>query len=412
VKLSSSKFIKTRNAVLGVGILAEPLLTAYGLIAFILRKDLHATPFQIAVLTMLRPVVALLSLYWSHAIADRRDKLLSNVILAGVLSYIPFLFFPFIENAWFVVACAAFHMMMRRGGIPAWMEILKLNLPSSERGRLFSLGASISYIEGVFLAIPMGILLDMDGSQWKWLFPICALFGIASLILQAQIPIELEKVPMLDKPNGSTTFQKLLDPWRNAFSLLKKRSDYSRFQLGFMICGFGIMIIQPILPIYFVDVLQMSHLDMFLALSLCRGLGYALTASPWAQLFSRINIYQFTSFPCFIVSFFSLCLIFAQWSISLVYLAYFAYGVFLAGQHLSWNLAGTVFAKDEDSTLFTSVGVAAVGLRGAVAPPLGSLLCLFLGPIPVMGMGMCICAYSGLKMYEWGSPKLLTSTEP
>ena len=69
---------KTFRGVLLSSVLSEPLFTLYGFTAFILRKHLDATAFQIAFLTMLRPLVSILSFYWSANLSKRRDKLRSN----------------------------------------------------------------------------------------------------------------------------------------------------------------------------------------------------------------------------------------------------------------------------------------------------------------------------------------------
>lgn len=406
---SNPFFYKTRRAVIGSSILLEPLLTIYSLLAFIMRKDLHATAFQISVLMMLKPVVSIFSLYWSHAINDRRDKLLSNVFWAGVLGRAPFLFFPFVENIWLIIACAAFHMMMYRGAGPAWMEILKLNLPSEERGRIFSLGAVLGYIEGIVLAIGMGLLLDYDSRLWRWIFPASALLGIMGVFLQSQVPIDLEKAPVVYRPRdklgfleGASIWRKIAAPWKDSLNLMFRRPDFFRFQMGFMLCGFGIMLVQPVLPILFSDILHLSYTEMMLSLSVCKGIGYALSSSIWAQMINKINIYRVSSIIFLILGLYISLLICSTLHVSMIYAAYLCYGVVLAGNHLSWNLSGPIFAKEEDSSIFSSVNVVTVGLRGCVAPPLGGFLSVFMGPIAVLGIGFFLFLYSGIQMFFWG----------
>ncbi|MFT4551489.1 MAG: putative MFS family arabinose efflux permease [Chlamydiales bacterium] len=398
----------TRAAVIWTGVLSEPLMTVYTLLPFVLRKELGATTEQLAILMMLKPVVSIISLYWSYAINERRDKLLSNVVWAGILSRLPFLLFPFLTNIWAFIGCAAFHTMMVRGGVPAWLEILKLNLASRERGKVFSLGASIGYLEGVVLAIAFGVILDNESQIWRWLFPISSAIGIIGVLLQSRIPIKLEKIPMRYQVKGGSFWQKILDPWKSAWSLMEKRPDFYRFQLGFMICGFGLMLIQPVLPVLFVDILNLSYSEMLIVLSICRGIGYASTASFWARLINKMNIYKFTSVIFFVVSAYGGLLILAPVNIFFLYVAFFIYGIALAGNHLSWNLSGPIFATREDSSLYTSVNVATVGLRGCIAPYLGGTLCLMIGPVAVIGIGMILCAFAGVKMYSWSKPSIVS----
>ncbi|SCA63244.1 Uncharacterized protein SCG7109_AK_00220 [Chlamydiales bacterium SCGC AG-110-M15] len=402
-------FHKTRFAVIWMNILSEPLFTVYGLLAFILRKDLNASIFQIAILMMLRPVVSILSLYWSHTFGRRRDRLLSNVMTAEILSRAPFLLFPFTNNVWLIIACSAFHMMMRRGGVPAWMEILKLNLPSKERNRIFSQGSVVAYAEGVLLAIPIGYLLDSNPHMWRWLFPACALLGIASVALQARIPIPLEKLPMSFEPHGASIWKKILDPWVQSIQLLKSRPDFARFQAGFMICGFGLMLMQPALPLYFADVLNISYTDLMIALSVCRGMGYIISSGYWAQWLSKVGIFQFTSAVNVAVALSFCLMILAQFHIAGLYSAYFLYGIFLAGSHLSWNLSGPLFSHNEDSSVFTGVNIVTVGIRGSVGPALGGFLCVLLGPTSVFFIGIGFCTLAASKMAEWSKTATITT---
>lgn len=384
-----------------MNILSEPLFTIYGLLAFILRKDFDASISQITILMMLRPVVSIFSLYWSHMFGRRRDRLLSNVMIAEVLSRAPFLFFPFINDVWLIIACSAFHMMMRRGGVPAWMEILKLNLPTEARNRIFAQGAVVAYAEGVLLALPIGYLLDLHPDLWRWLFSGCAVIGICSVALQYRIPIPIEKLPMSFEPSGGSLWQKIMDPWVQSIQLLKKRPDFARFQTGFMICGFGLMIMQPALPLYFADVLKISYTDLMIALSICRGMGYVISSKYWARWLSHIDIFRFSSAVNTVVAFSFCFMILAQFHIAGLYLAYFLYGVFLAGSHLSWNLSGPLFAKNEESSLYTGVNIVSVGVRGSVGPSLGGLLCVAFGPVAVFCIGIGFCGIAAQKMADW-----------
>ncbi|NRA90325.1 MAG: hypothetical protein HRU43_04275 [Simkaniaceae bacterium] len=68
----------TRLAFIWMQIATEPFLAFYTLLLFILRKDLNATPLQISVLATLRPVLSVLSFYWSANLLRERSKLLSN----------------------------------------------------------------------------------------------------------------------------------------------------------------------------------------------------------------------------------------------------------------------------------------------------------------------------------------------
>lgn len=399
---SHLRYQRTRLAVIGTSILNEPLWTLYSLFSFILHKDLHSTAFQIAVLTMLRPLVSLFAMYWSSVIIKRPEKLLSNVLWAGLLSRLPFLFFPLINNSWILICCIVFYLMLSRGGMPAWIEILKLNLPTQRRSSIFSVGSAVGYIEGIVLAIGVGYLLDHQAGAWRWMFPISAGFGMAGVLLQARVPLEIIPAKMTLPSSSQSLKAFLIDPWKHSVQLLRKRRDFGCYQWGFMLCGLGIMVIQPALPLYFVDTLGLSYIDLAIALSICKGLGFAATSPIWGRWLSRENIFPLSGLVDFFMGLFPLFLLFAFFNPAWVYVAYVAYGIAQAGSHLSWHLSGTLFAKDEDSSLFTSVNVMMVGLRGGVIPPLGSLLCVAMGTLPVLTIGAFFCFYGAYKMVGYG----------
>lgn len=405
VEQASLRFLRTKSALVWNSICSEPLWTLYNLFAFIIHKDLKATVLHLTVLNMLRPLVYLFSMYWSAAIVKRPERLLGNVLWAGVLSRLPFFFFPFIDNPWILIASVALYVMLSRGGVPAWMEILKQNLPGEKRGFIFSYSSAFAYAENVVLAIGIGYFLDHHPGSWRWMFPASALVGMAGVFLQARIPLECAAVKkayanLAGEGKGLSEF--ILTPWKSAWELLKNRRDFSKFQIGFTLGIMGIMVVQPALPIYFIDVLGMSYIEMAIAISLCKGVGYALTSPFWGKLFYKVDIYRLSSwmFLCMLAQ--PLFLLFAPASPLWVLAGYTLYGVAQAGCHPIWNLSGLSFAKEEESALFSSVNLLSVGVRGCVIPPLGSALLAGFGPVTVLAFGSICCVFGSLAMMRFG----------
>ena len=129
---------KTKKAILWINIFNQPLASLYVLLAVILRKDLHISAFQIALLTTLKPVVSILSFYWSSWVKNHPVNLRFNLILAGIGLRIPFLLFPFISNVWFYIFSSALYMLLYRTINPIWIEVLKRNLSKQNRDRYYS----------------------------------------------------------------------------------------------------------------------------------------------------------------------------------------------------------------------------------------------------------------------------------
>jgi MFS family permease len=377
-------------------LLSEPLFTLYGFLAFILYKDLGASAFQVALLTMLKPVVTVLSFYWSAGLKGRTKKLKSNVLWAGFLMRAPFLLCLWVDSPWYVIGAAVNYMFFYRAGIPAWMEIIKRSMDEGKRGRAFSISAALGYAEGVVLALGCGGLLDKDPGLWKVLFFGAALIGLMSLAVQSRIVVEGE-----DRIEERPSLRELVvRPWRDSYRLMRERLDFSRFQWGFMVSGFGLMLIQPALPLFAVDVLGISYLEMAGAISIAKGLGFALSSPLWAKWMDRVNVMRMASLVFLAFGLFTALLSFAVWSVVWLYVAYFWYGVGQGGSHLVWNMSGPIFAGKDESSRYTGVNMVMAGLRGAVAPPLGGFLAVVCGPVQVLLMGGALCFYSGVRMLQ------------
>ena len=379
----------TKQAAFFFSLMSEPLFTVYGFAPIILRKDLGGTAFQIALLTMLKPLVSILSFYWSSFFTKRSEALRKNFFWANLFSRVPFLLFPWVENSWFLVGASALYMLFSRAASPAYIEILRRNLSKEERNKVFSWSYALSYLEGMLLAIGVGLLLDRDPIFWKLLFFISAGIGILSLGIFKKVAIEESFEE--EKKEGLTFKEHLIKPWKEGLSLMQTRPDFSRFQWGFMFAGFAIMLIQPALPLLFVDYLKISYVNFSLASLTCKGLFIALSSPFWGRLMTRYSIFQVSSLVFFLVALFPFFLFFSIGNMFWLYVAFAFYGIAQGGSHLVWHLSGAVFSGKKDSSVYTGINVMMIGVRGAIAPPLGSFFCILLGPFAVFFFSLFLC---------------------
>jgi predicted MFS family arabinose efflux permease len=387
---------KTRSAFLWTSLLKTPFWTLYTLLGFILYKDLHATSLQIAAFLALKPVVSIVSIYWSSFVKGRRDRLKSNIIVGAILGYLPFFFFPFVNSPWFFIISAALYMMLTRGIVPAWMEILKLNIKDSSREKVFAYGNAVSYVGAILLPVFLGDMLDIHPGIWRWLFPSCSLLGLVSIFFQLRISIPKGKV--IECNERFSLRATLIAPWKNGWKLCAQRKDFSAFQIGFFLGGMGLMIMQPALPKFFFDSLHLSYTELAIALSACKGIGFATTTKYWSWLMQRCNIFAFSSYVTALAALFPLILLLSGFHTFWLYASYLMYGIMQAGSELSWHLSGPIFAKKQDSSIFSSVNVATVGIRGCIGPFLGSLLCSHFSAQFVLVSCFALCLLATIQM--------------
>lgn len=390
---------KTKRALFVSSFLHEPFASLYPLLPFILLMNLGASSFQIVLLTMLKPVASIFSFYWSEKVSQNKHSLRMSLVGAGLLGRLPFLLAIFTDNVWFLIAASTIYMLFTRAGIPAWMEILNRNLPARGiRERCFSLGSALGYGEGVLLAIGLGSLLDEHIEVWRVLFGVGLLLGMLGTIWQGMLPIRFANPSTEMASVQRFSWKGFIQPWLDCIKLMRTRGDFRRFQWAFMTGGLGLMIVQPVIPLFFADVLHLSYRDLLIAYSICKGLGFVCTSRIWGRAMNRISVGSFTAFVLIGFALFPVFILLAQKGIVWLYVAYIVYGIAQAGSHLIWHLSGPLFAGSDQSLRYSGVNIVMVGVRGMLGPPLGGLLAFIFGPIVVLILSAFFCIGGTLSM--------------
>jgi predicted MFS family arabinose efflux permease len=390
----SQESFRTKFVLLWMNLSSEPLVAIYSMIPFLLRKEIGATTYQIVLFSTLSPVVSVLSFYWGAWLSDRKNKLLPNLVGAWVLARLPFLFFPWVESFWAMFICCSVYQLFSRASTPALMEILKRNMTAKARNYTFSFYYGLSVIEGVVIGLLLSQILEFSNNNWRMVFLICSLISLSSVLWQLQIKVR----PEVEGPAPFTKKNFITHPLRESLQLMQTRPDFAIFQWGFMIGGFALMLISPVRSIFIADQLPVSIADVTLARCVFVGLGMAGSTLIWRKALELYGIHRLVVWILLGFGLFPLVLLLSSTHLAWFYFAHLLYGFTQGGSHLIWNLSGTIFAGDQNSTPFTTVNVLMIGLRGAIAPILGGVLCNQLGPAPVLALGACIALFGSWYM--------------
>ena len=387
----TTSYERTRKALIWMSLSHEPFLAFYALLPFILRKDLSASLLQISILSSLRPIIPIFSFYWSAGLTNQKKRLRSNLMGAWFLARLPFVFVFWIQNVWYLIFCCIVYELFVKSGIPALIEILKINMPKEARENTYTFLYVLTFIESILLGILMAGVLDYFTASWQIVCGTTVLLSMTSIFLQQQVPIAQEdELPVAAAPL-LPLMARFTQPWKDAFTLLKSRPDFAQFQYGFMMGGFGLMLIAPSLSLFYVDALQLSHSELIWGRSILMGMGVVLSSAIWKKYLAIENVSQMTQWILIGFALFPFVLALAQTSLLFFYLSFIFYGIAQSGSHLLWNLSGTLFAVNEDSSPFSRVNILMLGLRGLIAPALGGLLCNWFGPLPVLILGGASC---------------------
>lgn len=378
-------------------ILDTPFWGLFNLLPVMAYKNLGATPLQLGIMITLKPLVALFSSYWTSFATKNPQRFVQSITAARWLAFLPFLFFPFASSAWFIIACFALFMFFQLGMVPLWMELLSRNLPKERREKLFSYAQAFGHLGGGLFPFAIGWVLDEWADAWRWMFVLTACLALASqwwlrkLTYRPIVSLQVKEPPS----------HPLLHPWTKSWNLLRCKPEFTAFQIGFMLLGAGLMMIQPALPMFFVDTLQLSYTEMGVAMTLCKGIAFALSSPVWANWLKKVDLFTFSALIALLAAAFPLILEAAAFHIGWLYIAYMAYGCMQSGNELGWNMSGPIFAKGEDSSSYTAVNIIAIGLRGMCIPLMGSALLMTAGPSFVLYTCCLFCLFGSLWMAHY-----------
>lgn len=392
---------RTRSAFLWTRVLNIPFWAFLVMLQPILYKEMQITLLQVAIFPALKPLSALFASYWSSSLDRRQDRLVSNLVWANILRYVPFLFFPWIDSSWLMILAFGLYWMMARGVMPGWMELFKRNIKGIEREKVFAFGSNLDYLGPALFPLVIGMLLDDYEISWRWLFFGTALIGLASTVCLYRIPLNVvESDREVKEEEKGSLRDKIMAPWKQTWELVSEEQDFTKYLIGFMFGGAGLIMIISTQTLFFVDVLHLSYTQIALAIALYKGIGFVATSQIWVRLFHRWDIYFFSSVVAFLFCLFPFCLIGAQYHPYMLYLAFLLYGVSQAGSELSWHMSGPVFSKESNSARFSQANVLTVGLRGCIFPFLGSFIYLYTNSIAVMLVGASCCLIaSGFHLF-------------
>jgi MFS family permease len=366
-----------------VYVLNAPLFALFGLIPFIMYRDLGASPLPITLVVAMRPIVAVFSSYWSHRLTSGLDHVRGNLVGATLLGLVPTLFLWLYPTIWGFIGAYALYVFAERAMIPALMEVIKQTCSREEQSKVVARGGIVMFASSALCPIFLSPLLDFLPGCWVWLFPI---LGVLSAI---RIPL-LFFLPVIDQKRKQTPFS-LLSPWKHAWGILKERPDFAHYQLIFFMGGLGLMIMHPALPEIIKGHLNFSYTEIATAVALFKGVGFVLATPFWTQRFPKTHIFTLCGWVTLMAGG-SVALIFlALYYPPSIFMAYLLYGVMQAGSQLSWQMGGPLFSPLEDSSSYTSINVALVGVRGCVGPFIGGFLCSVWGPQHALIAGMLFC---------------------
>ncbi len=359
----------------------------------IARKALHAEVWQLTVMAMIWPISNFLSIWWGRMFEKSRHKSRYFVFVGifGRLSLIYGLWLTGMNEFMLLMGLVfSFNSLL----IPAQNTIWQRNIDSNKRGKIYGYTISLGILISVVFTFFAGRALDVNEQNFRLILVITAVCGfIASMLLSLINIKEKEDEPVYPKLSLK---ESLTDPIKRTLALLKINKPFASYERSFSIYGMGFIMVQPVLPLFLVDMLKLSYTGNFIAKGIISQLPMLFLSPYLGKWHDKLHPFRFISYSFGILALFPALIICSaltlKWhllSVALVYLAFTVFGVAMTGVNIAWNMGSIYFAGKEDASMYQGVHVTLTGIRGILAPLLGLLLLKTTGMISVFVVAFC-----------------------
>ncbi len=321
----------------------------------VIARRLGASALLISAITAAPAVGNIIAVLASHYL-QRRRKMPFMVAAWGIGRGL-FLLMPFVAAPIPFVLIVVVHWLIVSLSVTGYVEAMRAIYPAAIRGRAMAY-VRVGFTACAAIMTPVfGQLLDVW--SYQLIFPLAAICGVMS-------GVTFGWVAYADEP--AQTRHNLFEPWR----VFQRDARYRTYSIAFSICGFGVLLTAPLIPLLLVDELQLNYGQVGL-LGMINSVFWMLFYIVWGRLVDRRGGLWTVQINLFLMTFISLAFFAAQ-DLRLAAVAYIFTGITAAGTDLGWINAVMQFARAEEIAQYTALHAFLMGVRGIVAPLLGTAL--------------------------------------
>lgn len=369
------------------------------------KKTLHATNFELTILAIIMPMSLLFSVFFSNLMKGRDHR--PFLFWSAVLGRLPLLLVLFVSTATPFIIVIFLASLASAVSIPPTNTIYQSNMSEQVRGKAFGVATSIFTLVTLFGSLLVGSILDLWEQSYRILYAFSAILGFLSIYYIIKIRVRHEShAPDEEKgeePNGELMASYYISEWvlkpiRNTTRLLREHPKFALFERNFFMYGFAFLMLQPVLPVYLVEVVKLNYTQVSLAKGIFFYSSFILLSPLLGILLDKVKPFMHCSIILFILATFPFSLIFIKSPIA-IYLAYFVFGIGMAGINIVWTLGSLHFAGKGEAAEFMGVHVTLTGLRGLLAPLWGYILLTFFGMNAAFSVSCATFLIASLLMF-------------
>ncbi len=327
----------------------EQYLSAFALL-------LHATPFQLSILSAIPQLVGtwaqLVSVKVSHRFSNRATQVFWG-IMGQSLSWIPIVLLPLLwpdQGPWLLIATVAVYFTFTHFTSPVWNSLITDLLDPNERGVYFAKRSRVMALMSFIALCIGGMLLSIFEQQhllWAGFGLIFVLAGLsrsASAHALSNVPSWPSRAPSAN-PSGF-----------REFLYTGMSNNFRHFLLFSCLMHAAVLIAGPFFVIFVLQDLHLAHWQygMWLAAGI---LGQFLTLPAWGRFSDRFGNKALLTFTSIIVSFLPMSYLFSTVWLFLLTVNFFA-GMIWAG--LSLGLSNYVFDAVQPTDRAKAVAISSI----------------------------------------------------
>ena len=358
-----SRFSPEIRRALRIDISATLLFTVFAgltgpFLGLILRRELGATPLQLAVMSSAGGGCLLLSLLWAKACHGRPP--LPYLVWPAFLARGVFLLVPFVSSAWSFVGLVVARDFFGAAVAPAHAAVVERVYPRAQRGRALGLVRVAGAVLGIGLALAAGQLFDRIG--YRWIFVAAALLGMAASLRLRRLSVPEPEGDGDEGPAGL----------REAWLTVREDHAFRRLLIASFLFGFGCWIQAPAHPLLAVDVLQVSASQVGVFASVAAVATLAGSAY-WGWLVDRKSSLEALR-VMYLIGATTPLIYYIAWSPWVLVASAVTDSLLAIGLELVWMMAVIDVAGPQRTAQYVAIGATLAGVRGVAGPLVGGLV--------------------------------------
>lgn len=368
-----------RSAVLfGVfGGLLLPFVTIIG-------RKIGATEFQIALLTATPFIANIFALFWTEDIFGKGR--IWYVVWPGAIGRALIIAMFFVSTPFNYTLLIFLYMVITAIPFPSYAYVMKANYPDALRGRLMSyvrLGNAGMWIVASSIG---GLVLEKGTGYYRYLFPIAAVFGVLSALEFGRIKMVCGSEVREKCENNKERVVRLsylAAPFRNR--------TFRQFITSYSMFEFGLLLALPVYPLVLVDEVHIPNIVAGIYGSIVAAFGLAGFFF-WGRFIDRHSTRRTISSVCLIAGFIPLIYLLSR-NLWVLGLAHAFSGLTYAAMELIGYVVITRMSSNSDVPRYMAVHIALGGIRGSIAPFLGTAMMSVYGASTVFGLSLFLILF-------------------